>query len=252
MIKDLDLRVDGLNVRGQLYLPENVEPPFLAVILSHGVPSGTVDPTDGGYPLLAKTICEKGFAVYTFRFRGTGESQGNFDVLGWTRDLIAAIDAVYQQPEIDKKRLGLVGFSAGAAVSLFVTAHDLRITAVAACASPADFSSISESPNPQITLHYFRKVGIIRDPGFPPSVEEWLAGFRTVNALKAIPAISPRPVLLVHASQDPVVPLSNSERLYEAAGEPRQMIVIEGSEHRLRRNELVVDTLVSWLKAHLN
>ncbi len=252
MIKDLDLTVDALKIRGQLYLPEDAFPPYPAVILCHGVPSGTVDPTDGGYPLLASTLSEEGFTVYTFRFRGTGESEGNFDVLGWARDLTAAIEALFQQPEIDKKRVALVGFSAGAAVSLFVAAKDQRVAAVAACASPADFSAISESTNPQITLHYFRKVGIIRDPAYPPSMQEWLSGFRSVNALKAIPAISPRPVLLIHSSQDPVVPLSNSERLYEAAGEPRQIIIIEGSEHRLRRNELAVDSLIYWLKANLN
>ncbi len=252
MLKDLDLIVDGLNIRGQLYLPVDTKHPFPTVILCHGVPSGTADPTDGGYPLLAKTICDKGFAVYIFRFRGTGESQGNFDALGWTHDLIAAIDAVSQQPQIDKKRLAVVGFSAGAAVSLFVTAQDRRVVAVAACASPANFSSISESANPQITLHYFRKVGIIRDSAFPPSLEDWLAGFRAVNALKAIPAISPRPVLLIHAADDPVVPLSSSEKLYQAAGEPRQLIVVEGSEHRLRRSEAAVDSLIHWLKAHLN
>lgn len=252
MIKTLDLKVDGLDIRGQLYLPEDTQPPFPTIILCHGVPSGAVVPPDGGYPLLAKTICEKGFAVYIFRFRGTGESQGNFDAIGWTRDLTAAIDAVSKQPELDLKRLALVGFSAGAAVSLFVAAQNRRISAVAACASPADFSSISESANPQITLHYFRKVGIIRDSDFPPSVEEWLAGFRAVNALKAIPAISPRPVLLIHAAEDPVVPLSSSEKLYDAATEPRQLIIIEGSEHRLRRNELAVESLISWLKANLN
>jgi uncharacterized protein len=250
MINDLDLTVDGLKIRGQLYLPEDADPPYPAVILCHGIPSGTVDPADPGYPLLARTISDEGFAVYTFRFRGTGESQGNFDILGWTRDLKAAIEAVYQRPDIDKKRLALAGFSAGAAVSIFMTAQDRRVAAVAACASPADFSSISGA-DPRAVLSRFRNIGIIRDPFFPPSMEEWLAGFRSLNALEVISSISPRPVLLIHAARDPVVPLGNSERLYEAAGEPRQLIVIEDSEHRLRRSEMAVDSLITWLKAHL-
>jgi uncharacterized protein len=252
VIREMDLTVDALKIRGQLYLPDNLSPPYPAVILCHGVPSGIVDPADEGYPLLARTISEEGLAVYIFRFRGTGESQGNFDALGWTRDLQAGIDALYQQPFIDKKRVSLVGFSAGATVSLFVAARDQRVASVAACAGPADFSSISESADPLVTINYFRKVGIIRDPDFPPSVEEWLNGFRSVNALKVITSISPRPVLLVHAVQDPVVPLSNSERLFDAAGEPRQLIAIEGSEHRLRRSKIAVDSLIAWLKTHLN
>ena len=252
MIRNLDLRVDNLKIRGQLYLPESMNPPYPAVILCHGIPSGIVDPTDGGYPLLARTLVEEGFSVYTFSFRGTGESEGNFNILGWTHDLKAAINELYQQPEIDKKRLALVGFSAGATVSLFIAAQDKRVTAVAACASPANFSTISESTDHKITLNYFRKVGIIRDPAYPPSTEEWLAGFRSVNALKFIASISPRPVLLIHSAHDQVVPLTNSEKLYEAAGEPRQIIIIDGSEHRLRRNAMAVKSLITWLKACLN
>ena len=108
MIKDANLRVDGLKIVGQLYLPEGREPPYPAVILCHGIPSVTVDPTDGGYPLLAETISRDGLAVYTFRFRGSGESEGNFDIAGWDRDLKAAIDYLYSLPEIDKKRIALV------------------------------------------------------------------------------------------------------------------------------------------------
>jgi len=252
MIRELDLTVDALKIRGQLYLPEKTAPPSPAVILCHGIPSGLADPTDGGYPLLARTISGEGLAVYTFRFRGSGESQGNFDIPGWTRDLRAAVDTVYKQPEIDPKRLALVGFSAGASVSIYVAAQDRRVAAVAACASPADFSSISESAGFQTTLQHFRQIGIIRDPAFPPSLPGWLEGFRSVNALQAIPSISPRPVLLIHAAQDPVVPLSNSERLYQAAGEPRQFIVIPGDEHRLRRSQTAVNCLINWLKANLN
>jgi uncharacterized protein len=252
MIKDLNLKVDGLKIRGQLYLPDHGKAPYPAVILCHGVPSGIVDPADGGYPLLARTISAEGFAVYTFRFRGTGESEGNFEVTGWTRDLTAAIKELSDQPEIDRSKIILTGFSAGAVVSLFVTARDKSIAGVAACASPADFSAISESDNPSAVLEYFRKIGIIRDPSFPPSMDKWLNGFRSVNALKVVGSISPRPVLLIHAAEDPVVPLNNSEKLYESAREPRKIIIIEGSEHRLRRNITAVDALIQWLKANFN
>jgi hypothetical protein len=37
-----------------------------------------------------------------------------------------------------------------------------------------------------------------------------------------------------------------------AAGEPRQIIIIGGSEHRLRRDQAAVESLIAWLKATLN
>ena len=76
MFKDADLMVDNLKIVGQLYLPDKGQGPYPGVILCHGIPSGTVDPADGGYPLLAQTISAAGLAVYTFRFRGSGESEG--------------------------------------------------------------------------------------------------------------------------------------------------------------------------------
>jgi uncharacterized protein len=251
MVEDISLKVDGLKIGGQIHLPDNVEPPYPAVILCHGVPSGIVDPTDGGYPLLAKTIAAEGFAVMTFSFRGSGISEGDFDIAGWTHDLKAAIDYLWNLPDIDIGHLFLTGFSAGASVSVFVAAEDKRISGVIACACPADFSAISEVSRPQMTIDYFRKIGIIRDPAFPPSLENWLNDFRRVNALHSVADISPRPLLLVHAREDNVVPVSHAQKLFDKAGEPRQIIIIGGNEHRLRRNALAVDTIVKWLKTQL-
>jgi uncharacterized protein len=251
MIKDINLTVEGLKIIGQLHLPENNSSPFPAVILCHGVPSGVIDPTDGGYPLLAQTISAEGFAVYTFRFRGTGTSEGNFDILGWTHDLEAVIDYMWGLPEIDSAHLALVGFSAGAGVSIYVGAQDKRISAVVACACPANYNVISEGEKPQYTVDYFRKIGIIRDPDFPPSLEGWLARFRKVNALQNVAGIAPRPLLLVHARQDAVVPVANSEKLYARAGEPKQLVIIDGDEHRLRHDETAVNTIIKWLKKQL-
>jgi uncharacterized protein len=249
MIKDANLTVDGLKIVGQLYLPEGVEPPYPAVILCHGIPSGIVDPTDSGYPLLAKTISEEGFAVYTFRFRGTGTSEGNFDIIGWTHDLEAVISYLWDLGEIDHAHLSLVGFSAGAGVSLYVAAQDKRVSAVAACAGPAGLDAISDPEKFHLSLDYFRKIGIIRDPAFPPSPEEWRLSFRKVNALRSVADIAPRPLLLVHAAQDNVVPAVNARMLYDKAAEPKQLVIIEGSEHKLRRNATAVAIIIKWLKA---
>ncbi len=248
MSKKVILKIDGLKIEGQLFLPLPLEPPYPAVILCHGVPSGSFDPADGGYPALAKTICRAGFAVFTFNFRGAGASEGNFDIAGWTRDLAGVIDYIWDLPEIDDSHLYLVGFSAGASVSVYVAAQDKRVSGVAACACPADFRMISDSTRIDATLDHFRKVGIIRDSGFPPSLNDWLNNFRKINALHSVSDISPRPLLLVHGSQDNVIPFSHSCRLYAGAGEPKEIRIIEAAEHRLRLNPPSVDTVIQWLK----
>jgi len=144
-----------------------------------------------------------------------------------------------------------VGFSAGASVAVYVAAQDKRISGVIANACPSDFNFIAQADQPEKAITYFRKVGIIRDPHFPSSEKNWLESFHKVNALHSVAENRTRPLLLLHASQDNVVPIFHAQKLYDQAGEPNKIIVIEGSEHRLRRNQMAVDTIIGWLKAQV-
>jgi fermentation-respiration switch protein FrsA (DUF1100 family) len=246
--KAVTLQADGLRIAGQLYLPgEGDEGLYPAVCLCHGIPAGRPDPSDRGYPLLAERICRQGFAVFIFNFRGTGASEGNLDLMGWTRDLVAAIDFLDTVPEVDKSRRSVLGFSGGAAVSIYVVARDTRIASVVACACPAEFSMMMG--NPQSLIEYFRSIGVIRDQDFPHSVEEWIGGFRLVSPLNYVAAIAPRPILLVHGSSDQVVAVSQAHQLYAQAQEPKQIVIIEGAGHRLRQDEQAMALVIDWLKS---
>lgn len=250
MFKDfIVLQVDGVSIVGQLYLPDS-KTRYPAVCLCHGIPSGEPpDPGDGGYPLLAEKICREGFAVLIFNFRGTGDSGGNLDILGWTRDLQTAIDYLWSLAGVDKSHMSLFGFSAGAAVSVYVASRDKRVSCVAACACPADFTLFTEANEPQSVVDRFRSIGAIRDDDFPPSVEEWLDGFSLVSPVNHIAGIAPRPLLLVHGSRDETVPVSHARRLCEIAGEPKQLVIIDGAGHRLRQDDRATGAVLDWLKS---
>ena len=246
--KGVIVAVDGLKLAGELYIPGE-KPPYPAVCLCHGVPSGITEPGDGGYPALAERISKEGFTTLFFNFRGSRNSEGNFDIGGWLRDLAAVIDYLWQQPEVDRTRFALVGNSAGAAVSVCTAAKDKRITAVAAMACPAELSFISQDPAP--TIKYFRNIGIIRDPGFPSLTEKWLDGFKEASAIRDIAGIAPRPLLIVHGIEDDLVKVENARELFQAAGEPKKLVLLEGAGHRLRREERAVRAVIDWLKDNL-
>ena len=250
MISNVVLEADGLKIVGQLYLPgEGDRTPYPIVCICHGIPSGAPpDPSDGGYPLLAERICHEGLAVFIFNFRGAGASQGNLDMLGWTRDLEAALDYLCSLPEVDKSCLSLLGFSGGAAVSVFVASRDRRVSSIAICACPAELAFLATN-EPQSIINRFRSINVIRDGDFPYSVEDWLDGFRQVSPISYIAGIAPRPLLLVHGSSDEIVDVSHAYKLYEKAGEPKQLIIVEGAGHRLRQNETVVTIVTDWLKS---
>ncbi|MFC2072925.1 alpha/beta hydrolase [Chloroflexota bacterium] len=245
------LEVEGLKLAGRLYLPaEGDQTPCPTVCICHGIPSGAPpDPSDGGYPLLAERICHQGLAVFIFNFRGTGTSGGNLDMLGWTRDLKATIDYLCTLPQVDRFHLSLLGFSGGAAVSVFVASQDERVSSVVACACPAEFTFLSKIGNPSSVIDRFRSIGAIRDKDFPSSVEEWINGFRLVSPIKYIAGIAPRPLLLVHGSGDDVVDVSRAYKLYVGAEEPKQIIIVDGVGHRLRQDDRAMAIVIDWLKS---
>ncbi len=248
-IEPVALEVDGLNIVGRLYLPAG-RAPYPTVCVCHGIPARIPDPNDRGYAALAEQICSNGFAVLIFNFRGTGASGGNLDILGWTRDLKAMIDYLSALPEVDKSRLSLVGFSGGAAIAVYVAAQDSRVSSVVACACPAEFTFFTQADDPSSIIDHFRSISVIRDNDFPPSVPEWLNGFELVKPINYVAQISPRSLLLVHGGQDETVEIGHAHRLYAQAGEPKQLIIVEGAGHRLRHSDEAMSIVIDWLKSH--
>ncbi len=250
LTRDVKLKVDGIDISGRLYLP-GAKTSYPTVCLCHGIPSGrTPDPSDGGYPALAERVCREGFVTLIFNFRGAGESGGNLDMLGWTQDLKAAIDFLWDLPEVNKSHLYLCSFSGGAAVSVYVAAQDRRISGVAACACPSHFTLI-EGNDPQSLVQRFRSIGVIRDDNFPPSVQKWFEGFRQVSPIQYVAGISPHPLLIIHGSKDEVVELSHAYQLYDTAVEPKRLVIIDGAGHRLRLEERAVLAVLDWLKSQI-
>lgn len=242
------LTSDGLNLWAELYRPDDRAEKRPGLVVCHGIPAAPHDPRDRGYPELAEKLCSDGFMVLLFNFRGAGESQGNFDILGWTRDLGAALDYLCTQPDLDRKRLSALGFSGGAAVAIYVAAHDKRITSLASAASPARFRAASGDNGMAELLAHSRRAGIIRDRDFPPSFEEWAHAFDVISPADWVGKISTRPILVLHGEADVVVPVSQARELYRLAGEPKDLRILPGVGHRLRLDEKAMSLARGWLR----
>lgn len=250
MINKVHLTVEGIKIVGEIHLPTGGGP-FPAVCICHGIPSGKPkDVDDGGYPELAQQMCRRGFAALIFNFRGAGESGGNFNLVGWTCDLKAAIDYLWESPEVDRSRLSLLGFSGGAAVAIYIAAQDTRVSCVTACACPAEFTFLSEVDEPEKVVDHFRSIGVIRDDVFPTSAKEWLDGFDEVRPADHVARIAPRPLLLVHGDRDETVPVEQARWLYREAGEPKKLVIINGAGHRLRQDRRAMKQVMDWLGNH--
>lgn len=246
------IQSDGISITGQVLTPGSGSS-YPLVVLCHGAPSGKPpEPGDGGYPALAERFCAGGYTTCFFNFRGAGESGGNIDFYGWGRDLVQVLDYLWGLGNFDTSQVYLVGVSAGAATAVCVAAHDERIAGVAACACPADFSLFTGNGNPQSIIEMYRDIGAIRDGDFPPSVEGWFENLVKMTPEQHVSGISPRPLLLVHGSLDETVPVSHANRMYAAAGEPRELVVLEGAGHRMRQEERAVRAIFKWLESRIN
>ena len=250
-INSVSFEADTLRLAGEVYLPEIASQPLPAICLCHGIPAVPYNPSDRGYTALAERFCDAGFVTMIFNFRGTGESQGNLDMLGWAQDLNAAIGFLYNLDEVNKSHICLLGSSGGAAASIYVAAHDLRVSSIVTLACPATFEFMSHKQQVNALIDQFRNIGTIRDKDFPSSMTEWLNNFDMISPIRWVDKISPRPLLLIHGEGDEVVPVEHAFKLYEKAGEPREIAIIPGAGHRLRLEEKAITTALAWIKNRL-
>ncbi len=252
--RDLVLSSDGITLRGTVVAPPRAGG-WPLVVLCHGIPSGVTVEGDPGYGALAFRFVERGAGACCFNFRGTGESGGNFSLPGWLRDLGAVLDAAASAAGAfegcDAHRVALMGFSGGGAVSIICAARRGGLRGVASLSSPADFARLMSREGMGAFIAHARTIGIIRDPDFPPSEEEYYREMLECNPVREVGGLAPTPLLLVHGDEDELVPVEEAHRLFAAAAEPKELYIVKGGGHKLRLNPEAVDKAVSWVLERL-
>lgn len=210
--KDVELMTEDNVKLSAWYTP----PTNGAVILvAHGY--GDKRPEDF-YALFAS----HGYGVIAWDFRAHGKSEGEFSSLGYYEmlDAKAALDFVLAQPGVE--HVGAWGGSMGAVTMIRATAHYPEIEALVA---DSPFATLQDEmdlrvpfPIMRSLIRFFaeRKSGVTLD---------------RVSPVDDIARIGPRPVFIIQGMADGMVPLDSAQRLYEAAGEPRQLWVEKDAPH---------------------
>lgn len=148
--------------------------------------------------------------VLAVEYRGYGRSGGAPSEAGLYRDADAAYEYLTQTRKIAPATIIAFGQSLGTAVA----AHLAAKSAVGGV--------VLEAPFPSLSAMARRVFWFI--PGIQLAV---LTQFRTDRQLANIHA----PILVVHCSDDPVIPPQLEEQVYAAAREPKYILRIQGRGH---------------------
>jgi uncharacterized protein (DUF1684 family)/dienelactone hydrolase len=133
-VQDLTYVSEGLRVKGLLFTsPVSGKRP--ALVFNHGGVSGI----SGDMVRRSADLARGGYMVLTPAYRGEGGSEGVVEVAaGEVSDVLAAAEILRHHPRVDPDRLGLVGSSHGALVSVLAAVRDQRFRAVAAACGVMD------------------------------------------------------------------------------------------------------------------
>ena len=135
---------DNLMLEGVCYFPDG-DGVFPAVVLCHPHPLYGGSMNNNVVLAASSTLVSNSIIAFMFNFRGVDGSEGSFGGgVAEQEDVAAAISWLTSQPEVDASKVGLMGYSFGAAVVLPVACNDDRVVAMALISPPVDTSKVSQ------------------------------------------------------------------------------------------------------------
>lgn len=179
---------------------------------------------------LFKKIAQKfaeHYDVISFDFRGHGKSSGLFT---WTsnepKDLEAVLNYAKGQGYL---RIGVVGFSLGAAVTLIEAGRNDLIDSIIAVSAPYDFGMINFHfweremlEDLKLNLGMKGKGKFVR-PGNP--------FLKKINPIDTVDNSFLVPVCFIHGAKDWLIKKEHSEKLFNKANDPKRLLIIENAGH---------------------
>jgi fermentation-respiration switch protein FrsA (DUF1100 family) len=204
---------DGLRLVGWFIPSQN----GAVIIMQHGYKSTRDELLNE-----AEMLYRHGYGVLLTTVRAHDQSDGEQITFGMRE--VQDMDAWYQylltRNDIDPNRIGMLGNSFGGMLVIQYAAQNQNIKAIVAVSA---FSSLADTVSTSVT--HFTNL-----PAFPfaPLIVYWAeqeTGYKLedVDATKWIAGISPRPVFLLQGGADVVISPESGHRLYEAAGEPKEL-----------------------------
>ncbi len=215
------------------------------VLIGHGVTA------DKDRPLLkavADGLAAKGWPCLRLSFSGNGKSEGDFRESNITKECEDLADVITLLPE--DLELAYIGHSMGGAVGVMTAAAEPRIKVLATLAGMIQTAEFVEREFGDVTPDE----GCMWDEKDCPLSSDFVRDLELIGDLLLEIEQIEAPYLMIHGTDDDVVPMSDSEDAYEAAVDPKHLVRIEGVGHMFSEetHAQVVDALHDWLEEHFD
>lgn len=213
------------------------------VILGHGVTGNKDRPF---LVTLANALAAAGLNVLRISFAGNGASGGQFTAATISKevaDLGSVLDACAGWS------VCYVGHSMGGAVGVLRASQDARIRCLVSLAGMVRTAAFAQREFGMVKPG----AGFMWDDEQCPLSQAYMDDLTQIGTvLDAAPKIKV-PWLLVHGTEDDVVPIQDSKDILIRAGSDVKFVPLQGSNHVFAGDFTapMVETVVAWVKARL-
>jgi pimeloyl-ACP methyl ester carboxylesterase len=212
---------DGLELAGRRWITS--ETPPASVVIVHGFSASAECPHVGA---LAEALGGDGFEVVTYDARGHGASPGESTLGDHERhDVAAAVAHARERTPV----VVLVGASMGAIAALRYAATDPDVAGVVSVSCPARWR-LPRNARGMLAAAMTRT-----SPGRRLTTR--LSGVRVASRwtaptppIELVPRLT-TPAVFIHGTADRFIAARDAAELFEAAPEPRRLVVVPGMGH---------------------
>ncbi|HUK71313.1 MAG TPA: alpha/beta fold hydrolase [Streptosporangiaceae bacterium] len=218
----------------------------LAFVVAHGFTGSWQRPS---LWRIANRLTRYG-GVVCFDFRGHGRSGGK-STMGdrETRDVAVA---VAWARELGYKRIAAVGFSMGASIVLRyagLTEDTGGLAAVVSVSGPGRWYYRGTKPMRKVHWAVEYRLGrLVTRTLLQTRVNPVRWDPIPVPPADAAALIAPTPLLVVHGDRDPYFPVDHAHQIYDAAGKPKELWILQGYGHaESASSNGLIDRIGRWV-----
>ncbi|HEY7677823.1 MAG TPA: alpha/beta fold hydrolase [Candidatus Methylomirabilis sp.] len=229
-----------LTLPAYLRLPPGARPAPCVVLIPG------LDATKEDFHSFTELCLRRGLGTFAFDGPGQGEARAQSPLVdGYEGAILAAVDALAARPEIDARRIALLGRSLGGHYALRAAAADRRVAAAVAFGGLFDLSFWERMP--PLTREGFRQA--------TGAATEQEARRRLANVtLEGCLGFVACPVLVVHGKRDAIIPWQQAQRIVEEFQAAVTLLLDEDGvhcchNHATRYRPAMADWLATILKA---